>query len=141
MNTYYPLVLILCFGIGCSENKPHTISEIHALMHQQQEAWNRGDLEGFMQPYWKSDSLMFIGKRGPTYGWNNTLQNYQKSYPNKEAMGILKFTNLDHQMQSDFCFVIGKWELFRTNDTLSGHYTLLWRFIDNQWVIIRDHSS
>lgn len=141
MKVYRLVIMVLAASIGCSEITTHSFNEINVLMQQQQEAWNRGDLEAFMQPYWKNDSLMFIGKRGATYGWNKTLENYQKSYPSKEAMGILKFTNIDHQMQKDFCFVVGKWELFRQTDTLSGHYTLLWRFIDKQWVIVRDHSS
>ena len=141
MKAYHNIILALLLSASCAEQSKHTFSKIDALMKQQQAAWNSGDIEAFMQPYWKNDSLMFIGKRGTTYGWSKTLENYRKSYPNKEAMGILKFTNFDHQMENDICFVVGKWELFRQKDTLSGHYTLLWRIIDGQWVIIRDHSS
>lgn len=141
MKVYLSLFIILLLNATCNEKTPHSFSEIDALMQQQQASWNRGDIEAFMQPYWKNDSLMFIGKSGPNYGWNKTLENYRKSYPSKEAMGQLQFTNLDFQMQNDFCFVVGKWELFRQTDTLSGHYTLLWRIIDGHWVIIRDHSS
>ncbi|WP_153042579.1 hypothetical protein [Rufibacter ruber] len=56
-------------------------TEIAAIMQAQSQAWNRGDLESYMEPYWHSDSLMFIGKSGLTYGWDQTLQNYRKGYP------------------------------------------------------------
>jgi ketosteroid isomerase-like protein len=111
-------------------------------MKKQEDAWNRGDLEGFMQGYWKSDSLRFIGKRGITYGWQQTLDNYKKGYPNTEAMGTLQFTNLSLELTGDSsAYVIGQWQLFRTADTLSGHYSLLWKMKNNQWLIVADHSS
>lgn len=111
-------------------------------MDTQQNAWNEGDLESFMLPYWKSDSLQFIGKRGINYGWQNTLDNYKKSYPDKDAMGRLQFTNLRSEvLDPSHVFIAGKWELFRIADTLSGHYTLLWKNIGRGWVIIADHSS
>ena len=141
MKLFRLQLILLLAALGCSDSHQHSFLEIDKLMREQQESWNRGDIEAFMGPYWKSDSLMFIGKRGTTYGWKQTLENYQKSYPNKEAMGLLHFTNLDHQIENDFCFVVGKWELFRTSDTLSGHYTLLWKFMNGKWFIIRDHSS
>ena len=117
-------------------------ARIQTVMSDQQDAWNRGDVEGFMEGYWASDSLRFIGKRGITYGWQATLDNYKKSYPSKEAMGRLQFTNLTTQLMSDSsAYVIGKWQLFRTSDTLSGHYSLLWKNINGQWLIVADHSS
>ena len=115
---------------------------IQQVMDEQEAAWNRGDLEGFMQGYWKSDSLRFIGKRGITYGWQPTLDNYKKSYPDSDAMGKLQFTNLSMEITGDSAtYVIGKWELFRTTDTLAGHYSLLWKNLNGRWLIIADHSS
>jgi len=115
---------------------------IQQVMDEQEAAWNRGDLEGFMQGYWKSDSLRFIGKRGITYGWQSTLDNYKKSYPDSDAMGKLQFTNLSMEITGDSStYVIGKWELFRTTDTLAGHYSLLWKNLNGRWLIIADHSS
>ncbi len=122
--------------------KPDAIGQIQRVMDQQQEAWNRGDLEVYMNGYWKSDSLRFIGKRGITYGWQPTLDNYKKGYPNADAMGRLQFTNLSIELTGDSsAYVIGKWMLYRTTDTLSGHYSLLWKRMDNQWLIVADHSS
>ncbi|MBL7807616.1 MAG: nuclear transport factor 2 family protein [Saprospiraceae bacterium] len=111
-------------------------------MAKQELAWNRFDLEGFMEGYWHSDSLRFIGSKGLTFGWQNTLDNYKRSYPNPDAMGTLKFTILSVELLSGkSAFVIGKWQLTRKQDLLSGHYTLLWRKIKGKWVIVADHSS
>ena len=63
--------------------------QIEAILDKQVEAWNEGNLEKFMDTYWNSEHLVFVGGRGPTYGWQATLDNYKKSYPNKAAMGIL----------------------------------------------------
>jgi ketosteroid isomerase-like protein len=111
-------------------------------MDEQMTCWNDGDLECFMQHYWKSDSLMFIGKSGVTYGWQGTLNNYIKSYPDRGSMGKLTFTIIDiEQLSDDKTYVIGKWHLQRKDDAPEGHYTLLWKLIGENWVIVSDHSS
>ena len=116
--------------------------EIRRLLATQTEAWNRGDIKGFMQTYWKSDSLMFIGKSGVTRGWQQTLDNYKKGYPDTAAMGKLSFDILSvQQLSPQSFFVVGKWMLKRTIGDLSGHYTLLLRKLKGQWVIVADHSS
>jgi len=123
-------------------NHSNDIASIQSVMDNQQEAWNRGDIDAFMQGYWKSDSLRFIGKRGITFGWQPTLDNYKKSYPGAQAMGRLQFTNLTTEIVGDSsAYVIGKWELFRSTDTLGGHYSLLWKKMQGQWVIVADHTS
>lgn len=115
---------------------------IRKIMAGQEEAWNRADLEAFMAGYWKSDSLKFIGSRGLTYGWQQTLDNYKKGYPDPGAMGKLTFTILSVEVLSpESAFVIGKWLLNRASDAPSGHFTLLWKKIAGQWVIVADHSS
>ncbi|HJV20261.1 MAG TPA: nuclear transport factor 2 family protein [Sediminibacterium sp.] len=119
---------------------PETI--IRQILGKQTAAWNRGNLEAFMQGYWKNDSLLFVGKSGPTYGYNTTLQNYRKSYPDHATMGQLAFTLLQiRPLSSDTWFVLGKWALTRTAGNISGHYTLLFKKINGAWVIIADHSS
>ncbi|MGN6399476.1 MAG: YybH family protein [Flavisolibacter sp.] len=116
--------------------------QIRRLLATQTESWNRGDIEGFMQTYWKSDSLMFIGKSGVNWGWQQTLNNYKKSYPDTAAMGKLSFDILQVKKLSDeYYYVVGKWMLQRTIGDLSGHYDLLLRKIKGNWVIVADHSS
>ena len=63
--------------------------EIQQVLSAQQKSWNEGKIEGYMQGYWNNDSLTFVGKKGVTRGWKNTLANYKKSYPDKTAMGKL----------------------------------------------------
>lgn len=116
--------------------------EIKNLLHIQTESWNKGDLEGFMQTYWKNDSLLFIGKNGIRWGWQETLANYKRSYPDTTAMGKLSFDILVvKELSPDYYYVVGKWMLKRTIGDLSGHYNLLLRKIKGQWVIVADHSS
>ena len=115
---------------------------IRNILATQTEAWNRGDLEKFMIGYWEDDSLMFIGKSGITYGYNNTLNNYKKGYPDTAAMGKLAFNIIKvKRLSKKFYEVVGKWMLKRSVGDLSGHYTLLFQKINGQWVIIADHSS
>ncbi len=135
-------LLTACHSQPTKVNTNAEIASIQQVMDNQQQAWNRGDIDGFMTGYWASDSLRFIGKRGITYGWQATLDNYKKSYPGTEAMGRLQFTNLSMELTGDYsAYVIGKWELFRTADTLDGHYSLLWKKQAGQWIIVADHSS
>ena len=115
---------------------------IEKIMYEQQIAWNKGDLDGFMLSYWNSDSLKFIGKNGITYGWKSTLANYKKSYPDKATMGELTFTIISvEELSKTSCYVIGKWDLKREKGDVGGYYTLLWKKIDGKWVIVIDHTS
>ena len=119
-----------------------TEKAIRAAMAAQEIAWNKGDLEGFMEGYWKSDQLRFIGSRGLTYGWDATLANYKKGYPGKAEMGTLTFTLLSvEQISRNSAYVVGQWRLERQKDNPSGHFTLLWKKIKGKWQIVSDHSS
>ena len=115
---------------------------IRKILADQISFWNKGDIPGFMQGYWENDSLVFIGKNGPTYGYNNTLRNYQKNYPNKDYMGVLNFDILSVQaIEKDHFFVIGKFMLQRKVGDASGHFTLIFKRINGVWKIVSDHSS
>ena len=115
---------------------------IRDMLERQTRDWNRGDIDAFMQGYWESDSLMFVGKNGATYGYQKTLSNYKKNYPDTTAMGKLRFNILEvRRLSDDHYFVLGKWMLTRTIGDLSGHYTLLFKKIKGKWTIISDHSS
>ena len=117
-------------------------NSIRRLMAAQTQSWNRGDIEGFMQTYWKNDSLMFIGKTGVHFGWRETLNNYKKGYPDTTAMGKLSFDLITvKKLSSEYYYVVGKWTLKRTIGDLSGHYDLLFKKINGKWFIIADHSS
>jgi uncharacterized protein (TIGR02246 family) len=133
---------ILFVSATFSQAQSKDEQQIRNLLQTQVEAWNRGDLEAFMQTYWKSDSLMFIGKNGIKWGWNETLANYKKGYPDTAAMGKLSFNIIQvKRLSVMYCYVVGKWMLTRSVGDLSGHYDLLLRKIKGKWVIISDHSS
>lgn len=115
---------------------------IKALLAAQTKAWNNGDLAHFMEGYLPSDSLLFVGKSGPTYGFNNTLNNYKKGYPDTASMGKLTFTLLSLQPIEKIHYrVLGKWELKRSKGDVSGYFTLLLKKIKGKWFVIQDHSS
>ena len=127
-------------AISFSQNKDEM--EVRNLLAEQTKQWNNGNIPAFMKTYWQSDSLMFIGKSGVTYGWQNTLQNYQKNYPDNAAMGQLKFELLEvKRLSPAYFFVVGKWFLTRSIGNIGGAFTLLFRKINNRWVIVADHSS
>ena len=118
--------------------------EIHQVLQRQQLAWNKGDIERFMSGYWQSDSLTFIGKRGVTKGWKQTLENYKKSYPDQSTMGELQFEIISIDMlSSESAYVTGKWNLKRIAEKgdIGGTFTLLFKKIGNFWLIVSDHSS
>lgn len=135
------LFAFVIFSVELSaQSKDET--EVKKILTEQDAAWNQGNLESFMKGYWKSDSLMFIGKSGITYGWQKTLDNYKKRYPDTTAMGKLNFEYIEmKQLSANYFFVVGKWYLTRTIGNLQGAFTLLLRKIDGVWVIVKDHSS
>lgn len=117
--------------------------QILAILNRQVADWNKGDITSFMNGYWESDSLMFVGKTGITYGYKRTYEGYMKRYPDRATMGTLKFTFLNFSFPGkDVAFVVGKFHLTRPEKgDLEGHYTLLWRKIKGKWVIVSDHTS
>ena len=116
---------------------------ILATLKRQTDDWNAGRIEKFMVGYWQSDSLTFVGKLGITYGYQPTLANYKKRYPDRASMGTLKFDILELDFPApNVAYVIGRFHLTRPQiGDADGHFTLLWRKIRNRWVIVSDHSS
>lgn len=141
MKNVFLLPIIIFLSCSAKVSEKDVKHEILEIMKMQEKAWNNYDLEGYMQAYWNSDSLRFIGSKGLNYGWQTTLTNYKKSYPDKAAMGKLQFDIISiEKLEKYHALVIGKWTIFRS-DTISGYYTLIWRRIDDDWKIIADHSS
>ncbi|WP_113663060.1 YybH family protein [Pedobacter nanyangensis] len=138
-------LLILLFCLVASQAMAQTAHDRNAILkvlEDQRQGWNKGDMDAYMQGYWKSDSLLFVGKNGPTYGWQKTLDNYKKGYPDKSAMGFLTFGIKKIEFLSkDRAFVLGSWNLKREKDEPKGYFTLLLRKIKGQWKVVADHSS
>ncbi|ULQ56069.1 nuclear transport factor 2 family protein [Flavihumibacter rivuli] len=137
------IVFSLLFMAGFAVNaQDPAVSAITDLMARQQADWNRGDITAFMEGYWKSDSLMFIGSNGVTYGFQNTFDRYKKRYDSREKMGTLTFSLLHiNRISDDVYMVVGKWFLKRTVGDVGGHFTLIFRRINGRWVITSDHTS
>lgn len=115
---------------------------IRAILTAQESAWNKGDLRSFMKGYWENDSMLFMGKKGPTYGYTATLQNYLKGYPDTAHMGHFTSTIISvKKLSTEYYMVVGKWNLQRSVGDVGGYYSLLFRRIKKQWVIVMDHTS
>ena len=133
-----PALIISLASVAQSKDE----TGIRKILDQQIKAWNQGDIEGFMSGYWKDDSLLFIGKSGISWGWQNAMVHYKTSYPDKAAMGQLSYhIILVKRLSQDYYFVVGQWMLTRTIGNLNGFYNLLFRKIGDQWFIVADHSS
>ena len=112
------------------------------ILHEQQEDWNRGDIDAFMQGYLKSDQLVFSGSSGPIYGWEATRNRYKKTYSDRQKMGKLKFDILNIiGLSSTVIQLQGKFYLSRIIGDTQGYFTLNWIKANNQWFIISDHTS
>ena len=141
MRLFFLLLISLC-SLGAFAQNSSDDLKIRTVLATQQDAWNRGDIHQFMEGYWKNDSLMFIGKSGVTYGWQHTLDNYIKGYPDTAHMGKLDFTIIQVKRLSAIYFsVVGKWHLVRSVGDVGGSFTLLFRKFGKQWLIVSDHSS
>lgn len=146
INKY--LVVICCFIVftGCKTTKVYNpradLDAVRMILMKQQKAWNTGDIDAFMEGYWNNSQLAFIGSRGVTRGWQQTLDNYKRGYPDEAAMGTLTFEILElRSLSPEACFMIGKYSLVRAEDNPSGYFNLLWEKKNGQWVIVSDHTS
>ena len=147
MPKFYYIFLLFVI-INCKSNNlknyKDSCEEINYLMYEQEESWNKGKIEYFMQKYWKNDSLIFIGKSGLKFGWNKTLNNYKKSYSDSKSMGVLNFKNLKCLAINDTTHLIsGQWKIHRLDSTknIGGYYSLIWIKKDTVWKIVYDHTS
>jgi hypothetical protein len=140
MKKYFTIIAVFTCMLSFAQNNDEQI--IREILANQEKAWNKGDLTNFMIGYWNNDSLVYIGKNGPTYGYATTLMNYKKNYPDTTYMGKLKFELISLKpLNTDHYFVIGKFYLKRTVGDASGYFTLLFRKINGVWKAIADHSS
>ena len=142
MKKYFTLLLLTGSFIITLHAQSKDELAIRAVMDEQIKTWNSGNIDAFMQTYWKSDSLLFVGSKGPTYGWQTTLEGYKKRYPDTITMGKLDFEILQIKpLSAEYSFVLGKWHLKRTIGDAGGYFTLLFRKINGNWLIVADHTS
>ena len=147
MKKLFSVFLFVVVFVSCKQEAIKTVSEetekqeILLVMKAQEEAWSNHDLEGFMQGYWKSDSLKFYGRNGVTYGWQKTLDNYKKGYPTKEHSGTLTFKINDISKITDGVYsVMGEYHLKRPVGDADGVFMIIFKKIQGEWKIIADTS-
>lgn len=117
-------------------------SSIRAVLETQVAAWNRGDIDTFMNGYWNSPDTEFVGAAGVTRGWQSVLDRYRKNYPDRRAMGQLSFTQLEVHVECvDAAYVIGTFRLQRANDKPEGVFSLNFRKFPEGWKIVADHTT
>ncbi|MEO5684015.1 MAG: DUF4440 domain-containing protein [Chitinophagaceae bacterium] len=139
-NLLLIIALLASAPLAAQVNKDE--KEIRDLLNAQTVSWNKGDIDAFMNGYWRNDSLLFVGKTGITYGYTNTLNNYKTNYSDREQMGRLFFDIMQvKKISPEYYWVLGKWFLKRSVGDVGGHYTLLFRKIKGRWQIVADHSS
>lgn len=120
---------------------PIRVDEVQAVLDVQREAWNRGDLEGFMATYERSEQLGFVGSSGLTRGWDRTLANYRRGYPDAAARGRLDFELVAvRPLGDEHAIVVGRFHLERSAPA-DGWFTLLVARSPAGLVILHDHSS
>ena len=129
-------------NIETIKQDPNEINAIKEMLTIQQECWNNGNIDGFMEGYWNSEKLIFISATHlPAYGWENTLERYKNSYPTKESMGEFRFEILDVRLTSTTTSnLFGKWELIREKDHPNGLFYLDLEKFDENWLITKDST-
>jgi hypothetical protein len=143
MNRYLFLGFLVCFWACSNDKNPQTANDIRELLIMQQQAWNDGNIEKFMEGYHHDSGMQFIGAKGVRYGWLATLNAYKNHYPDKAAMGMLYF-DIDTiellDKAAEIGHVNGRWKLIRAKDTPAGHFSLITRRISGKHKIIIDHT-
>ena len=117
---------------------------ITQLITSQQLSWNKGDIDTFVEAYWRSPDLTFSGSSGVQRGFEAVRERYKKVYPDRSTMGKLDFSDLDfHFIGNDGALVLGKWHLTRDKDKgdIGGVFSLVWQRFPEGWRIIHDHTS
>ena len=115
---------------------------IRAVLDGQAAAWNRGDIDGYMDGYDRSPDTVFVSGDRLNRGWQTVLDRYKKTYDSREKMGTLTFSDLEITVLSkDAALVLGRWHLQRSKDEPHGRFTLLFRKTKAGWKIVHDHTS
>lgn len=115
---------------------------ITRILEAQQNNWNQGNVDAFLESYWHSPDLTFSGSGGIARGWDGVLARYKKNYPDRAAMGQLDFSGLEFRfLGNDAALVLGHWHLARAQGDVGGVFSLVWQRFPEGWRIVHDHTS
>lgn len=145
-------VLFTFVLVGCAEtdsgtdpsDESNAATEIREVMQQQADAWNGGDIRGYMAGYARTDTLRFASGGNVWRGWEPTLQRYLESYPDEGMMGRLSFSDLEvWPITEEHAVAFGRWELTRSEmyENIGGLFTLVFEKRPDGWRIVHDHTS
>ena len=133
------LFSLLGLSLGISQEEEKSVRKVLA---DQVNAWNAGDIDGYMRGYWNSDSTEFVSGGNLTRGYANVLARYKKTYDTRDKMGTLEFSDLSVRvMSTSFVVATGVWRLLRVQDRPWGRFTLIVQKKPGGWRIIHDHTS
>jgi ketosteroid isomerase-like protein len=143
------VILAAAWQAGCAnvsevsnEEGERQAAAVRKVIEEQRDAWNRGDIEGYMDGYAREDATTFVSGDTVTRGWQTVLDRYKKSYDTREKMGTLEFTELEFKHLSPFyVMAVGRWQLTRGSDSPRGRFTLIFRRTSAGWRIVHDHTS
>jgi ketosteroid isomerase-like protein len=135
-------ILMAALVCAASEQPPNSATEIQSVLTTQQDAWNRGDIDTFMNGYARSASTVFVSEDEVGRGWETVRDRYRVKYSDRAKMGTLSFSDVEVTMLSpDAAVVLGRWRLKRANDQPHGRFTLIFKRLPEGWRIVHDHTS
>ena len=135
---------ILMAALVCAEpdQTPNSVAEIQSVLTAQQDAWNRGDIDAFMNGYARSATTVFVSQDEVSRGWETVRDRYRVKYSDRTKMGTLSFSEIEVTMLSpESAVVLGRWRLKRTDDEPHGRFTLILEHLPEGWRIVHDHTS
>jgi ketosteroid isomerase-like protein len=137
-------ILLISFVTGLAQTRQanKAIADIRGVLDAQRDAWNRGDIDGYMDGYARMGSTVFISGDDVTRGWQTVRDRYKRGYDSREKMGTLTFSEVEVSLlNSNTAVVIGRWQLQRAEDEPKGRFTLIFRRLRAGWRIVHDHTS
>ena len=137
-----PLSISARSSAGLKKPQDRIVAAVRAVLDAQVDAWNRGDIEGYMAGYWRSEETVFVSGDNVTRGWQTVLAHYKKNYDSREKIGTLTFSDLEiTPLGSNAAIALGRWHLQRAKDEPHGRFTLILRRTKQGWKIVHDHTS
>jgi uncharacterized protein (TIGR02246 family) len=135
-------ILMAAFACAAPEQASNSVAEIQSVLTAQQDAWNRGDIDAFMNGYARSASTVFVSQDEVSHGWETVRDRYRVKYSDRTKMGTLSFSEIEVTVLSpDAAAVLGRWRLKRADDEPHGRFTLIFKRLPQGWRIVHDHTS
>jgi ketosteroid isomerase-like protein len=135
-------IVIAAFACAAPQQPSNSVAEIQSVLTAQQDAWNRGDIEAFMNGYARSASTVFVSEDQVQRGWETVRDRYRSKYSDRANMGTLGFSDIEVTMVSPgAAVVLGRWRLKHTKAEPHGRFTLIFQRLPEGWRIVHDHTS